>query len=452
MNGDLLTTRPSLRDRLQDQAYQGYAYAYPHKTAYRHFSEPIPLRDLWQGEDRSSLYLYIHLPFCEMRCGFCNLFTTTNPGEGRVSEYLEALARQMECLGEALGPDFRFSRGAVGGGTPSFLTNDELETLFDAIDRYLGALPEGMPLSFELSPGTVTDEKLGVLRTRGVTRLSMGVQSFIESETRALGRPQSLPGVHRSLEAMRNSGVPVMNIDLIYGAGIQTIDSWIHSLKEAIAYQPEELYLYPLYVRPLTGLERIGRQPSDQRLELYRKGREWLLENGYEQISMRLFRRRGILGDDAGLEGPVYCCQEDGMVGLGAGARSYTRDVHYCTEYAVGRSGINEIIDDFIRRSDREHRHAVYGCRLTMDEQKRRFLLKSLLRRGGLELARYGAAYGSSVFDDFPELTDLFELRLAEEKDGRIELNALGLERSDTIGPWLFSTEVVSRMSRYELS
>src|SRR4051794_23959467 len=89
--------------------YRGYAYAYPHKTAYRPFDPPPPLRDLWAGERRDALFLYIHVPFCEMRCGFCNLFTQARPAAGLADDYLDALARQGDRVRDALG-DGRFAR------------------------------------------------------------------------------------------------------------------------------------------------------------------------------------------------------------------------------------------------------------------------------------------------------------------------------------------------------
>ncbi len=442
---------PTLQERLLDQPYQGYAYAYPHKMAYRHFPEPIPLPEVWANEDKSSLYLYVHLPFCEMRCGFCNLFTTTNPKDGLVSRYLAAVERQLEVSADALGSDFRFARAAFGGGTPSFLSAPELDQLFISIDQHFGTMPASMPTSFELSPATVTREKLALLKSRGITRLSIGVQSFLHEETRALGRPQSIPQVHETLTMMREANFPVMNIDLIYGAEIQTTESWMESIREALKYNPEELYLYPLYVRPLTGLEKIGRTPADHRLELFRAGRDFLREHGYRQISMRLFRRDDAPVENDALEGPVYCCQEDGMVGIGAGARSYTENIHYCTEYAVGRNGIQEIIDDYIGRSHEDHAHAVYGCQLSEQEQRRRFIMKSLLRIGGLVFSDYSAQFRGNALDDFPELNELESTGLATFSESRIELNDAGFERSDTIGPWLFSTEMSSRMERYEL-
>jgi oxygen-independent coproporphyrinogen III oxidase len=439
---------PSLHERLADDPYQGYAYAYPHKTAYRHFPEPIPLRDLWQAEDRDALFLYVHLPFCEMRCGFCNLFTTTNPADGLVGRYLAALETQTACTAEALGPH-RFARGAIGGGTPTFLSVTELEQLFAMLGRYCELTP-GMPFSCELSPATADPDKLAVLKAHGVTRASIGVQSFIESETRTLGRPQKPAVVHQALGRLRDAAFPVLNIDLIYGAVGQTVASWHESLRAALEYAPEEIFLYPLYVRPLTGLDRIGRDPSDLRLDLYRAGRDFLIERGYRQVSMRLFRRIGSAAEDG--EGAAYCCQEDGMTGLGAGARSYTRGVHYCTEYAVGRQGIMEIIKDYVARDVDEHSTAVYGCTLDGAEQRRRYVIKSLLRADGLAAESYLQCFGSDCRIDFPELGELESAQLAAWTGGTLVLTTGGFERADTIGPWLYSTVVADEMHDYQFA
>ncbi|MDB6077297.1 MAG: Coproporphyrinogen oxidase family protein, partial [Akkermansiaceae bacterium] len=267
----------------------------------------------------------------------------------------------------------------------------------------------------------------------------------------SLGRPQKPAVLHTALSRLAAAGFPVLNIDLIYGIQGQTVASWLESLHAALEYQPQELFLYPLYVRPLTGLGRQGRDPSDLRLAQFRAGRDLLLERGYRQISLRLFRHRDspAEGDESGAS---YCCQEDGMVGLGAGARSYTSRVHYCTEYAVGRVGIQAILDDFVDRPAHHHGSAWYGHELTRPEQQRRYLIKSLLRADGLDEAAYTAWSGSGPDSDFPEIAELLEAGLATRQSGFLRLTPAGLERADTIGPWLYSRAVETLMEEYELA
>ncbi|MDB6153257.1 MAG: Fe-S oxidoreductase, coproporphyrinogen oxidase [Chthoniobacteraceae bacterium] len=416
--------------------------------AYRVLDPAVALETLWSREDRNALFLYVHIPFCEMRCGFCNLFTTTNAAPSQVDSYFSALERQMETVGKILGPHC-FGRAAFGGGTPTFLSEAEIVRLFALLDKYLRKPAPGTPVSFEMSPATVTPLKMRLLRELGVTRASLGVQSFLLEETRSLGRPQDIGEVFEALDCMRNAGFPVLNIDLIYGAQNQTPNSWRHSLQSAISYAPEEIYLYPLYVRPLTGLNRARREPSDIRIDLYREAREFLLENGYLQISMRLFRRAKTSAQTN--DGPVYCCQEDGMLGFGPGARSYTRELHYSSEYAVGRSGIQEIIREYAGRTHSQFGLADYGCVLDADEQRRRYVIKSILRNEGLDQTLYAARFSSDPLCDFPELNDLFEHGLATHCGTSIRLTPAGIERSDTIGPWLFSPRSNALIEQYEL-
>src|SRR5207244_13642538 len=120
--------------------------------------------DLWADESRSGLLLYLHVPFCEMRCGFCNLFTQARPRAGVASVYLDALARQAGQVREALGAA-SFARLAVGGGTPTALDLPELERLFDLAEEMLGGSVT-VPGSVETSPDTAAPDNLVLLRDR----------------------------------------------------------------------------------------------------------------------------------------------------------------------------------------------------------------------------------------------------------------------------------------------
>lgn len=439
----------SLETLLRESSYSSYAYSYPHKTAYRRLEPPIPLREAWERENRDALFGYVHLPFCEMRCGFCNLFTTVERGETAHSRYLDTLQRQAHRVASELG-NVGFARFAIGGGTPTILCPSDLHRLFDIAEQTLGARLGEIPLSIETSPATATLDRLAVLKSRGATRVSIGVQSFHGAETKAVGRPQRAGEVELALAQIRDADFPIFNLDLMYGLPAQTRDTWLDSLRTALDYSPEEIYLYPLYVRPLTGLgaredKGLLKREGDARLELYRAGRDFLLENGFRQVSMRMFQALRVPLD----EGPLYCCQEDGMLGLGCGARSYTQKLHYSGEWAVGASGVREILADYQARSDKSFGVADYGFELDDDEQRRRYLLQSLLQAEGLDLAAYRRRFGSDAFEDAPQLAELETLNLAQNDMQFLRLNARGLEKSDAIGPWLASAHVRAQMEGF---
>jgi oxygen-independent coproporphyrinogen-3 oxidase len=422
--------------------YQGYLYAYPHKTSYRPLAPRPALADVWRDEPADALFLYVHVPFCEMRCGFCNLFTRANAPAEQVTAYLRQLREQASRVAPR---DAAFARAAFGGGTPTYLDADELADLFDICTTVMGARLPGIPLSVETSPATATADRLAVLTAHGVTRVSIGVQSFLDAEAHTAGRPQRRADVERALGAIRDARVPALNLDLIYGIDGQTPASWQLSLDAALAWQPEEIFLYPLYVRPLTGLGRraVTRDDWDaQRLALYRQGRDTLLAAGYRQDSMRQFRLPSARDD-----GPDYSCQDDGMIGLGCGARSYTRELHYSFDYAVGIGQVRAVLDDYIARPPADFAYAEVGFRLDDAEQRRRWLIKSLLRADGIDAPAYRKRFGAEPTADFPQLVALAEAGLTEP-DG-LRLTPAGLERSDAIGPWLTSAEVRHAMAGY---
>ncbi|CAM5296816.1 STM4012 family radical SAM protein [Streptomyces narbonensis] len=438
--------------------YRSYVYAYPHKTAYRPLPAPAPsLSDLWRDEPKDALSLYAHIPFCEVRCGFCNLFTRIGAPDELTTRYLDALDRQAAAVREALGDaaPVRFATAAFGGGTPTFLTAAELERLCDISEKRMGVDLRAVPLSVETSPATATADRLALLAERGATRLSIGVQSFVEAEARAAVRPQRRADVESALGRIRDTGVPVLNIDLIYGIDGQTERSWRSSLDAALAWRPEELYLYPLYVRPLTGLGRISpadRERADRawdetRLRLYRYGRDHLLAHGYEQVSMRMFRRT----DAAPLGPDDYACQTDGMIGLGCGARSYTSALHYSFNYAVDMREIRSIIDAYTESAD--FSRVEVGRWVDAEEARRRHLLQSLLQAEGMPVAGYEERFGSSPFADFPAELARFEALGwldADAPAGLLRLSPEGLAYSDGLGPELFSPDVRAAMAAYE--
>jgi len=419
---------------LPGSLYRGYLYSYPHKLAYR----PLPPRSLaqvWADEPRDGLSLYAHVPFCEMRCGFCNLFTTPRPPADLVGRWLEAWDRAAHATGEALG-EARFADFAIGGGTPTWLDPEALGRVLDGFER-LGADLRTIAGSVEVSPSTVTPDHAAMLVERGVTRLSMGVQSLAEDEVAAVLRPQSTDDVARAVRVMRDARVPQLNLDLMYGLPGQTAASLASSIDRLLDWAPEEIFLYPLYVRPGTGLFRHGGRADDAaRLALYRAGRDRLRAAGYVQRSMRLFCRPDVDPPPRDFADPSR-----DLVGIGVGARSYTRDLHFSSRFAVRNAGVRAILEDWMAADPGV---VDWGIALSPAERRRRAIILRLLDVDGVSQA----AHGGSPFDDVPALSRLVDAGLATWRDGVLRLTEAGLERSDQIGPWLVSPDVQGHVDR----
>ncbi len=435
-----------LQEYINQTYYKGYAYSYPHKMAYRLFDTSLSLEEVWKEEDKQNLFLYIHVPFCEMRCGFCNLFTIANPKSSLQNPFLEALFRQIDANTQQIS-NLSFANFALGGGTPTFLSTEELTLLFSKLKSSMQVDTLCTNSAIEVSPKTITTEKIELLKSYNFFRVSMGVQSFIEDEVKAMGRPQKLAEVERAITELKAAEFPLLNFDLIYGAENQTKQSWQYSLERMVEIAPEEVFLYPLYVRPLTGLGKQGKAWDDFRMKLYLHGRDYLLANGYEQLSMRQFKKMSA----SSFMDKNYLPQENGMIGLGVGARSYTQKLHYSDDYAVGRQEVKNIISNYNQRTQQDFSEVRYGFKLTLEEEKRRYLIKSFCENSGLEVNRYEQKFQHSPFIDFPQLQELFELNLVEEKNNKLSLNLAGRALEDVIGPWLYSTSVQKTIQEFEL-
>ncbi len=424
--------------RLLDDPYVAYSYSYPHKSAYGELKPAARLDDVWQKEDRAQLFLYVHLPFCEMRCGFCNLFAHAGGSEEIYDAYLDSVQRQSRRLSEATSGNRSIARMAFGGGTPTVLSVRQLGRLFRMLATDFDADPLVIPASVETSPKTASLEKLQLLRSWGVERISVGVQSFVDTEVHAIGRPQQSGEVHAAISRIKQLDFPSLNIDLIYGQPGQTLASWSESLETALRYSPDEVFLYPLYVRPQTGLGRRDQQVDPQvtlAQELYRAGRDRLLEAGYRQESMRCFTLKGEAADT----GPAYCCQSDGMLGLGAGARSYTTHLHYSSRFAVQAAGVRAILDQWMLRSEHDFGLADWGIWLNEEERQRRYVIQSLLHYTGLDQDRFQQMFGLTVKEAVPQLTPLIHAGYVQERAGCLTLSNDGVAMSDAIGPALYS-------------
>ncbi len=427
----------------------GYVYGYPHKKAYRPLPRPRPLAEVWAAEPRSALFCYVHIPFCNQRCSFCNLFTFVPDGVSPGGVYLDALAREMEAYARVLGPA-HFSRLYVGGGTPTYLDGGELRRLVGCLRDLLGVVPSRTLGCIEASPETLDEDKVDLLRELGFPRLSLGIQSLVPEELRQVNRRFDFALNRRAIDLVGRAGFPHFNIDLIYGLPGQTPASWRYSLEGAIDSPASSLFLYPLYVRPLTGLERradVHPCPTPRQMsQMYDLAVERLPAAGFRQWTLRQFRR------DAAVEKEdlEYRCQRDGMVGLGAGARSYTQGLHYSTPWKMVARNIRGVVEGYCRAMASGRTDVTHGFVLDDDERQRRFVIQSLLY-DGLRWEEFAAAFGADARASFAPQWQALEGEgcVSLGKDG-VRLTPRGVRHADVVGQLFFSERVRQLVDTYE--
>mgnify|MGYP005965831399 FL=1 len=423
-----------MNEQQQISRYVSYMYSYPHKTAYRTLTPPVSLSPYLERLEGREASLYFHIPFCAHKCGYCNLFSQQCCDAERISLYLHTMRRQAEQLSVAA-QGLKFTSFAVGGGTPLILDEGQLEELF-CLAELFGVHPSRVFTSVETSPEYTQKSVLRQLRARGVERLSMGVQSFNETELKKLKRRPGLGTVVGALENIVEAGFPQFNLDLIYGIEGQTVESFMRSLNTALTYRPNELFIYPLYVRPGTRID--VRSTDDIGYAIYKSARELLVGQGFVQTSMRRFVRRDTTETE-------FSCGDEVMLSCGAGGRSYLGNLHYATPYAVRQQAIADEIDHYIRTTD--FMTAANGFLLSTEEMQIRFIIKNLMYHRGVDLVEYEKRFGEKPDRNlFREFTD----RGWIEETGRIvRLTEEGMAYSDYIGQAFISPVVRKLMSEY---
>lgn len=240
------------------------------------------------GESRVGLY--VHVPFCASTCDFCAFYQTV-PTAGAVRSYLEAIEQEADLV--AWRPvDTVF----WGGGTPGLLAAPDLARLAASVRRLCGGAP--LEWTVELAPGSVTEARLAALREAGVTRVSMGVQSFQPALLDALGRQHSVAQIHRAYERIRAAGFPSVNLDLMFALPGQTAEEWAGDLRAAVALAPDHISTYCLTFEEDTKLwlklsQGRVKLDAEREAELYLATWSQLAELGYAQYEVSNFARPG---------------------------------------------------------------------------------------------------------------------------------------------------------------
>jgi putative oxygen-independent coproporphyrinogen III oxidase len=265
--------------------------------------------------------LYVHVPFCLTRCGYCDFNAYAGLGH-LASRYVEALETEAGLWAEEWRGE-RFGSVFLGGGTPTTLDHAVLARLLAGLRVRFDVEP-GAEVTIEANPDTVDAAKLAALREAGYTRLSMGAQSFDQHVLDELERVHGPASVRRAFAAARTAGYRNVNLDLIYGANGETLASWRRTLEETIALHPEHVSAYALTIEPATPLGRKvqagvvpGPEP-DLQADMFDLACELLGEAGYGHYEVSNWALPGFE-----CKHNLGYWRKQPYLGLGAGAHSY---------------------------------------------------------------------------------------------------------------------------------
>lgn len=388
------------------------------------------------------LGLYLHVPFCEHRCRFC-YYLSHDDRAAAIDPYLEALAKELSLLGRT---PYLAERGLgfvyVGGGTPSLLSVARLGRLLDSMQS-LFSWDDALEVTVECAPRTTTREKLRLLRERGVTRLSLGVQHLDDEVLERSGRVHLVADAERAWADVERTEFPVTNVDLIVGLPGETDDSLARTLERVIQWSPASITLYQLEIPLNTPLYRLlhgdlgdPRDPRDP------AGAGDPSPAGWPTKRARLGRAFERLQADGYTVATAYAAVRDpvrhrfvyqdeqyrgaDLLGVGVASFSYLGGIHHQNETAL---------DAYVRHLDEGRLPWGRAYSLSEDERLVRELVLQL-KLGGCSLRELQEKFGVDPRQRFAEpFARLARSDLARIEDDAIRLTRAGLLRADELLP-----------------
>lgn len=371
--------------------------------------------------------LYLHIPFCVVKCGYCDFNSYVVEDEAPLDAFLQGIETELARTALPDPPTSVF----LGGGTPSYLDEARLERLFAILHGHfdLAAIDE---VTMEANPESVSAAKARIARAAGVNRVSLGAQTFDPAGLRFLDRAHDGDQTRAAVEAMRNSDFENLSLDLMFGLPDQPLEAWQRDLDAALELSPDHLSCYNLTYEPGTRLTRDMKRgavipnPPEVDRDMFTTTRDVLGDAGFRAYEISNFAGRG---------GPCrhnehYWKQGD-YVGIGPGAATHRQGVRWTNLKPLDAWGAA------LRNGT-----PAAGEAETLSPRQRvaEALWLGIRREPGVDLDALAARLGPTHADHFaPELDSLCRQGLLERHGPRVALTARGLLVADSIGERLLT-------------
>ena len=381
---------------------------------------------------KQPLSLYVHIPFCESVCYYCACNKVITKHHSRAAEYLEVLEAEIKLHEQVLGDPQSVSQLHFGGGSPTFLSDDELARLMTALTRSFRLAP-GAEISIEVDPRTADAQRLAHLRKIGFNRISFGVQDFDPDVQKAVHRVQSFESVRDLMLAARELGFESINADLIYGLPKQTPESFARTIAQVSELRPDRIALYsyahlPQRFKPQRRIDASQLPPPQHRIAMLSGAIAGFLGHDYTYIGMDHFALSGDSLAAAKRQGRLhrnfqgYSTQPDcDLIGLGVSS--------------IGRMGATysqnaKTLPEYYDAIQQGQFPIVRGLALTRDDLLRRAVIMALMCQGRLEFESVELAHLIKVPEYFrnelAQLQPYVEMGLVSVEPGAVQVSAQG--------------------------
>lgn len=372
--------------------------------------------------------LYVHIPYCLSKCPYCdfNAYAAQSWPEAR---YIDALCKEFTSYMQA--PPWQgetLETIYFGGGTPSLFQPESLGRFLTCVSDHCTLAPD-VEMSLEADPATGSLERLSGYRALGISRLSLGIQSFEPSVLRTLGRLHTGEEALGAIELGRAAKFFNLNIDLIFGVPNQTTDLLARDLNQVFGCEPEHISMYGLTYEentPFYAMRQKGvLQPVDEETEIamYAQVQTACAAHGYERYEISNFARPGYASQHN-----LRYWQGGAYLGLGAGAHSFACTPGWGTRWSNIRNP-----KTYMERALSTGRTDHYVEQLTKEQARGEFLFLNLRQRDGMSLSGFARRFGQPFFAQFPHATDLLSEGLLAQSGGKVRLTSKGLLVADSV-------------------
>jgi oxygen-independent coproporphyrinogen-3 oxidase len=420
--------------------FEKYSRPGPRYTSYPtapEFTEEFTQEDLKkyyknQSDDRT-LSLYIHLPFCRSACYFCGCNVIFTSKEDKKVRYLEYLKKELALLKDALNTNRTVTQMHFGGGTPTYFSPKQLETVISMIKETFPNFSADAEISCEVDPRYFTKEHMDVLKAAGFNRLSFGVQDLNEDVQKTIHRIQPYETTQNVMNIARDAGIHSINIDLIYGLPHQNKKTFHETIEKVIKLNPDRLAVFnyahvPWLMKTMRKFDESTFAPPTEKLEILKDTIDFFTNNGYKMVGMDHFAKPEDELFKAIQKGELHrnfqgYTTKGGADLIGIGVTSIGNGVDYYAQNYKDLKHYEEALDEGKLPTFK-------GYKLSDDDMLRQYVIMELMSNFSLNIKRVEEKFNIDFYDYFKEdlkaLDEFVEADLVSIQNNKIEVSPTG--------------------------